>query len=117
GRALRGLQHDAEAGRDRSAAARDRQYGQTARVLRAGRQRRDAGAARSGRPAPALLIPQPAPVAEIGYLVGCESPSQFSREYSRTFGTPPGKTPHGEEFLSTVDTTPAGLWLLVRPLR
>jgi hypothetical protein len=24
---------------------------------------------------------------------------------------------NGEEFLSTVDTTPAGLWLLVRPLR
>jgi transcriptional regulator GlxA family with amidase domain len=36
----------------------------------------------------ALLMTQPAYVAEIGYLVGCESPSQFSREYRKTFGTP-----------------------------
>jgi AraC-like DNA-binding protein len=39
----------------------------------------------------ALLMTQPARVAEIGYLVGYESPSQFSREYRRTFGTPPGQ--------------------------
>jgi AraC-like DNA-binding protein len=39
----------------------------------------------------ALLMTQPAHVAEIGYLVGYESPSQFSREYRRTFGTPPGQ--------------------------
>ena len=39
----------------------------------------------------ALLMTQPAEVAEIGYLVGYESPSQFSREYRRTFGTPPGR--------------------------
>jgi AraC-like DNA-binding protein len=34
---------------------------------------------------------QPANVAEIGYLVGYESPSQFSREYRKTFGIPPGR--------------------------
>jgi hypothetical protein len=39
----------------------------------------------------ALLMTQPAHVAEIGYLVGYESPSQFSREYRKTFGTPPGQ--------------------------
>jgi AraC-like DNA-binding protein len=39
----------------------------------------------------ALLMTAPANVAEIGYLVGYESPSQFSREYRRTFGTPPGR--------------------------
>jgi AraC-like DNA-binding protein len=39
----------------------------------------------------ALLMTRPADVAEIGYLVGYESPSQFSREYRKAFGTPPGR--------------------------
>jgi AraC-like DNA-binding protein len=39
----------------------------------------------------ALLMTAPVNVAEIGYLVGYESPSQFSREYRRTFGTTPGR--------------------------
>jgi AraC-like DNA-binding protein len=39
----------------------------------------------------ALLMTQSANVGEIGYLVGYESPSQFSREYRRTFGVPPGR--------------------------
>ncbi|MGH3379571.1 MAG: AraC family transcriptional regulator N-terminal domain-containing protein [Actinoallomurus sp.] len=39
----------------------------------------------------ALLMTRPADVAEIGYLVGYESPSQFSREYRKTFGAPPGR--------------------------
>ena len=39
----------------------------------------------------ALLMTAPANVAEIGFLVGYESPSQFSREYRKTFGTPPGR--------------------------
>ena len=39
----------------------------------------------------ALLMNRPANVAEIGYRVGYESPSQFSREYRRTFGTTPGR--------------------------
>ena len=30
-------------------------------------------------------------IASVGYDVGYESPSQFSREYSRLFGVPPGK--------------------------
>lgn len=38
-----------------------------------------------------LLGTRNADVAEIGYLVGYESPSQFNREYRRTFGTSPGK--------------------------
>jgi transcriptional regulator GlxA family with amidase domain len=29
-------------------------------------------------------------IAGIGHLVGYDSPSQFSREYSRLFGAPPG---------------------------
>ena len=37
----------------------------------------------------ALLMTQPAHVAEIGYLVGYESPSQFSREFKRLFGVTP----------------------------
>jgi AraC-like DNA-binding protein len=39
----------------------------------------------------ALLMTLPANVAEVGYLVGYESPSQFSREYRRTFGVTPGR--------------------------
>jgi len=30
-------------------------------------------------------------VAAVGFNVGYESPSQFSREYSRMFGAPPGR--------------------------
>jgi transcriptional regulator GlxA family with amidase domain len=30
-------------------------------------------------------------VASVGFAVGYESPSQFSREYSRMFGAPPGE--------------------------
>jgi transcriptional regulator GlxA family with amidase domain len=30
-------------------------------------------------------------VAEIGFAVGYDSPSQFSREYRRQFGNPPGR--------------------------
>ncbi|WP_327368622.1 AraC family transcriptional regulator [Streptomyces sp. NBC_01217] len=38
-----------------------------------------------------LLIADPGDVAGTAYAVGYESPSQFSREYRRQFGTPPGK--------------------------
>jgi len=38
-----------------------------------------------------LLATQPVSAAEAGYLVGYESPSQFSREYRRTFGLTPGR--------------------------
>lgn len=36
-----------------------------------------------------LLIAQDGDAAEIAYRVGYESPSQFSREYARSFGLPP----------------------------
>jgi AraC-like DNA-binding protein len=39
----------------------------------------------------ALVMTRPHDIAEIGYLVGYESPSQFSREYRRAFGEPPGR--------------------------
>jgi AraC-like DNA-binding protein len=38
-----------------------------------------------------LLTTRPDSVAEIAYVVGYESPSQFSRDYRRTFGTSPGR--------------------------
>jgi AraC-like DNA-binding protein len=38
-----------------------------------------------------LLVSRAGDVAEIGYRVGYESPSQFSREYRKTFGAPPGQ--------------------------
>lgn len=36
-----------------------------------------------------LLLSESADAAEVGFRVGYESPSQFSREYSRLFGLPP----------------------------
>lgn len=39
----------------------------------------------------ALLVVRPDDVAAVGHLVGYESPSQFSREYRRLFGAPPGQ--------------------------
>ncbi|WP_040778132.1 AraC family transcriptional regulator [Nocardia pneumoniae] len=38
-----------------------------------------------------LLAANPKDVANIGYLVGYDSPSQFSREYRRLFGAPPSQ--------------------------
>jgi transcriptional regulator GlxA family with amidase domain len=37
------------------------------------------------------LLSRSPDVAAVGFSVGYESPSQFSREYKRLFGTPPGK--------------------------
>ncbi len=37
------------------------------------------------------LIAQPDDVAGAGYAVGYDSPSQFSRDYRRQFGGPPGR--------------------------
>ena len=37
------------------------------------------------------LLAAPGDVAAVGYAVGYESPSQFSREYRRLFGVPPGQ--------------------------
>jgi AraC-like DNA-binding protein len=39
----------------------------------------------------ARLLAQSADVAAVGFAVGYESPSQFSREYSRVYGAPPGR--------------------------
>jgi AraC-like DNA-binding protein len=38
-----------------------------------------------------LLLAENCDVSSIGYKMGYESPSQFSREYSRLFGAPPSK--------------------------
>jgi AraC-like DNA-binding protein len=38
----------------------------------------------------ALLVVRPGDVAGVGHLVGYDSPTQFSREYRRLFGAPPG---------------------------
>jgi transcriptional regulator GlxA family with amidase domain len=38
-----------------------------------------------------LLVDRTLDVATVGYLVGYESTSQFSREYRRQFGRPPGQ--------------------------
>jgi AraC-like DNA-binding protein len=40
------------------------------------------------------LMAEPADVAAVGYAVGYDSPSQFSREYRRLFGQPPGRDMH-----------------------
>lgn len=55
----------------------------------------------------ALLAAQPANVAEVGYLVGYESASQFSREYRRTFGTSPGRDAARLRTLSEAGQLPA----------
>lgn len=39
----------------------------------------------------ALLMTRPRDIGEIGHIVGYESASQFSREYRRLFGAPPGR--------------------------
>ena len=38
-----------------------------------------------------LLVSQAGDVAGVGHLVGYDSPTQFSREYRRLFGAPPGQ--------------------------
>ena len=38
-----------------------------------------------------LLMSEPGDVASVAHRVGYESPSQFSREYSRQFGAPPSR--------------------------
>jgi AraC-like DNA-binding protein len=38
-----------------------------------------------------LLLSESADAAEVAFRVGYDSPSQFSREYSRMFGLPPKK--------------------------
>jgi AraC-like DNA-binding protein len=38
-----------------------------------------------------LLVTRPGDVAAVGHRVGYDSPTQFSREYRRRFGAPPGR--------------------------
>ncbi len=38
-----------------------------------------------------LLVAQPGDIAGVGHRVGYDSPSQFTREYRRQFGAPPGQ--------------------------
>ena len=38
-----------------------------------------------------LLLAECTDVAQVGFAIGYESPSQFSREYRRMFGAPPGR--------------------------
>ncbi len=38
-----------------------------------------------------LLLSEGTDVAQVGFAIGYESPSQFSREYRRMFGAPPGR--------------------------
>lgn len=38
-----------------------------------------------------LLLAEGTDVAQVGFAIGYESPSQFSREYRRMFGAPPGR--------------------------
>ncbi len=39
----------------------------------------------------ALLVAEAGDIAGVGHLVGYDSPTQFSREYRRMFGAPPGR--------------------------
>jgi AraC-like DNA-binding protein len=43
------------------------------------------------REARARLLAQPGDITGVGFAVGYDSPSQFSREYRRTFGVPPSR--------------------------
>jgi AraC-like DNA-binding protein len=53
------------------------------------------------------LLAAPGDVAAVGYAVGYDSPSQFSREYRRLFGVPPGQDT--KRLLSSgADTSPVG---------
>ncbi len=47
-----------------------------------------------------LMLSEGADVAQVGFATGYESPSQFSREYRRMFGAPPGRD--GVEMRRTV---------------
>jgi len=51
----------------------------------------------------ARLLVEPDDIAAVGFSVGYESPSQFSREYSRLFGAPPGRDVARLRTLSTAE--------------
>jgi AraC-like DNA-binding protein len=51
----------------------------------------------------ARLLAESEDIAAVGFSVGYESPSQFSREYSRLFGAPPGRDVARLRTVSTPD--------------
>ena len=53
------------------------------------------------------LLATPGDVAAVGYSVGYDSPSQFSREYRRLFGAPPAQDAH-RLLSSDADANPVG---------
>lgn len=55
----------------------------------------------------ARLAARPSNIASVGYAVGYESPSQFSREYRRMFGVPPGR--HAARTATTAPTSEQAL--------
>jgi AraC-like DNA-binding protein len=58
---------------------------------------------RGTRPCWRRTCAAPDNVAAVGHSVGYDSPSQFSREYRRAFGSPPGRD---AAHLQTVTTLP-----------
>ncbi len=52
------------------------------------------------------LLAAPGDVAAVGYAVGYDSPSQFSREYRRLFDVPPGQDAHRLQTAPAGDPTP-----------
>jgi AraC-like DNA-binding protein len=55
---------------------------------------------------PEELVARSQDVAAVGFSVGFESPSQFSREYKRLFGTPPGKDGEHQRSIHELSQTP-----------
>ena len=51
----------------------------------------------------ARLAANPKDIAAVGFAVGYDSPSQFSREYRRLFGVPPGEDAARLQSLSAID--------------
>jgi len=55
------------------------------------------------------LIATAEDVAQVGFAVGYESPSQFSREYRRVFGRPPGEDGEDLRLMNSRAPAPSGL--------
>ncbi len=54
----------------------------------------------------ARLLARSEDVAAVGFSVGYDSPSQFSREYSRGYGSPPGRDAAGLRSVSSLEPGP-----------
>jgi transcriptional regulator GlxA family with amidase domain len=53
-----------------------------------------------------LLLAQSEDVATVGFAVGYDSPSQFSREYNRVYGAPPGRDAVRLRSVPTLEPSP-----------